>query len=187
MASSRQEHLSKLEGMATRTQDFAKWRAHSALIRDRLKLPASGDGHRPWTSRAGVHLRGLPDSHRQRDVLDVCFAAAARRRPDLTVSQLVRDLWCNPGQGVQRLPYSERPPTFSSSCIMYHFGRDVALSGEAHMRLIGWNLGVAPLEVMTDGDSRSLSADAFSVPIAALMTWAIYQIPSAPWWSGAEV
>ena len=115
----------------------------------------------PWAQRPRAPLRSQPQQARIRDCIDVCFEHARQKSPLLTGAELVRGLWCNPGQSVARLPYSRRPATFSSSLEQYSYEKDCALSGEAHLNCAGWPYHMCPNEVFSNQSLRTLAADSF--------------------------
>ena len=124
-------------------------------IRHAHALPA---GASPWSSQAA--LRGLPDSERQRDVLDVAFLIARARNPQATTKELVRSLWANPSQCVARTPWGQRPATPTTSALVYSFASDCVLSGEALLRGLGWPRGFAPQEMFTEHQIRGMAGEA---------------------------
>lgn len=174
-----QVQLQQREAVVVKSsRDFDKWRAKSVQLRDQLRLGATA---RPWTSRA--KLRGLPDVERMRDVLDVCFAHMRQKHPNVPVAELIKSLWANPGQAVQRKPIRKKPDTLASNTILYSYEKDCVLSGDSHLVLLGWPKHSAPLTHVTEAECRDMSANGFSVPIACQLMKAFYLCPFAPWWT----
>ena len=155
------------------------WKARSAETRDLLGMHADA---RPWTCMPHVKLQGLPATDRFKDVLDVCFGHVQRKSPTLPWPKLVTSLWANAGHSVQRLPVSTKPETLTHNAVIYSYEQDRALTGDEHLRLLGWGKRMAPREIFTEADRRSLAADGFSVPISAQVCYAYYLKPYAPWW-----
>ena len=121
----------------------SKWQANSALLRMQLKMPAKAQ---PWTSREGVHCRGV-HTPRAKDLLDLCFVAAKKANPRLTDAEVVQRLWANVGMSSERFPYSlDVVPCFAGSCVPYSFSLDATLSGANQMRLLGWSSKQLPFE-----------------------------------------
>ena len=95
-------------------KEYATWKCRSVSIRNDWKLPPlEAPGSRPWTSRPGIKLAGLPRCERVLDTLDVCFHVACKQNPGMSVKELTDTLWCNPSQMVHRLPMSKLPSTFT--------------------------------------------------------------------------
>jgi hypothetical protein len=157
---------------------FMGWRAKSAIVRDALKLPP---GSKPWTSRPEVKLRGVADSERQRDLLDVAWADSRNKNPGLASSELCKILWANPSQGLQRRPWSWKPQTLTTSCELYSYEGDCVISGAGHMRAMGWPNNCVPIDEFSESDVRSLAGESYRVPIACIATNAFYLNPYAPW------
>ena len=169
----------KQEQRAARTKTYSSWKERSMEVRNSLGMPASSND---WCGRPGVNLRGLPDSPRQRDVLDVCFRAACRKRPGVSVQKVVQGLWANPSQNVDRLPFSTKPATFSSGLTQYSFEKDAVLSAAGHLKCVGWPKHYMPADTFTEPELRTLAADSFSVPIAGVMRLALYYNPYGSLW-----
>ena len=115
-------------------------------------------------------------------MLDVCFAQEQKKRPHAPWPELVAGLWANPAQAVERSPVLHRPPTLTGTTIIYSYEKDLALTGDDHLRILGWGKRMAPSELFSEADRRSLAGDGFSVPIAASLCFAYYMNPFAPWW-----
>lgn len=171
--------MAKKELQISKGKKHLAWHTRSAEVRHKLGLPQQSA---PWSSRQGVALRGLPDSARQRDVLDVGFAHMCKKTPEHTGKDIVKGLWGNPSQGVDRVPVTYKPATFSSGLEQYSYERDVVLSTAVHLRCVGWGKYATSQEVYSEAELRTLSADCFSVPLAAAVTTSFFLNPHAPWW-----
>ena len=157
--------------MAAARGQFEKWQVKSVDVRRQLGMSQDA---RPWTSRPGVLLRGLAKTPRVLDVLDCCFEHARQQSPLLAIPELIRGLYCNPSQAVDRLPVSRTASTFSSSLSQYSFEKDCLLSSEAGLLFSGWGRRMMPLEVFTEAELSSLCGDCFSVPIPAQVLTAFF-------------
>ena len=180
-----QEFLTaKEETHLKRSRDLARWRARSSEVRDKHKLPPLGEtGSQPWTSRKGVNLQGVADSERQLDHLNVCFAVHKQRNPGVRHEDLIRELFCNPSQCVARLPvHHGRLPTITTSAEIYSYEHDCILSGQAHLRAMGWPTNVGPMCTYSNHECRTLAGEAFSLPCLSTVLYAYYLNPHAPWW-----
>jgi hypothetical protein len=158
---------------------FAKWKAQSATLRDSLKM--SGDAA-PWTRAPTTKLRGLPQTPRVRDLVNVGFGARMKQNPNMSTLELKQGLWANPSQSIARKPWSVVPATTTTSCELYSYEADAVLSGLAMMRCMGHPSDSCPIECFSERDLRSRAGESFSVPIIAVLTYAFYLSPFAPWW-----
>ena len=160
----------------------SRWRSRSVDARRARKLPSDS---KLWTSRPEVKLRGLPDSQRQRDYLDVLFGSAVVQNPGVDAASLAKNLWGDPSQNVDRIPKKHKKGvgTLTTSTALYSFECDAVLSGAAGIQLMGWHRGAAPMEQVSESTARNLAGDSFSVPLAALMQCALFWNPHTPWWS----
>ena len=142
-----------------------------------MDMPAS---LRPWTSR---HKCLGVVSERGQELLDLCYYKARKDYPEIPEGELCDRLWANPGMSNSRLPFSlDFAPCFASSCVPYSFGMDMALSGANQLRVLGWSPRDIHFEFFSDVDLKSLSADAYSVPISSLLVAGLWLNPHAPWW-----
>ena len=158
--------------------DCARWRQHSVATRAALGLPPKST---PWSS--GAQLRGLRgDRDRRVDLLDIAFSERRNAAPYATEAELRSSFWANISQGVQRRPWGDLPPVLCRQSMVYSFEADAVLSGWGHLLLLGWPRSTAPRAQATDGDLRDLAGESYSVPIMAMLTYAVYCCPEMPWW-----
>ena len=126
-------------------------------------------------------MRGIPDSKRQRDLIDVCFGVMANRHPHRSREELIRNLFCNVSQSVDRLPVTYGLGTIATSTEYYGFEKDAILSGASHLRVLGLPTDFMPHELFEDHVCRQMGGMGFSVPIAAELTFLFWCNPHAPW------
>jgi hypothetical protein len=163
-----------------KSKDWCAWRTHSSTIRAASCIPKNS---KPWTTREGVALRGLPDSERVRDLLDTAFAIQQRINPaSSSTEELLRGLMVDVSVAVQRKPWSTSPPTVTTRSMLYSFEKDVVLSGHAHMRLMGWPADRCPAERFSDTDLRALAGESYSVPLSTMLNFTLFCNPWGPWW-----
>jgi len=58
------------EATKGKTQEWAMWRSHTSETRTKFGMSRTSA---PWTSNPNVHLKGVPDSTRIHDLIDVGF------------------------------------------------------------------------------------------------------------------
>jgi hypothetical protein len=76
------------------------WKTHSAQVRTKHGIPASA---KPWTSRSGIELSGIPQTSRVMDILDTRWALAIKAATKHTTANVMRkDLWVDISQDVGR-------------------------------------------------------------------------------------
>ncbi len=134
-----------------------------------------------WTKTA--KLRGVPNSDRYRDCLDVCWGAALKAAPEGTKrSDLVKGLWCNPSQAVQRKPWNpDSGGTVTTSSTWYSFEHDCVLDSVDFLRLHG-HPALIHFTGLSEREAKMLGEEAFSVPIVTAFLSVFYYLPWAPWW-----
>ena len=160
-------------------QKFAKWRSHSASIRDAHSFP--GDAA-PWTSKTSSR-NGLGSLPRQCDVLDIAFMMRPAALPaGSSRADIARGLWANPSQSVVRSPWTTNLGTGVTTSEFYSFEHDVMLSGHAHMRVMGFPSDTCPHGMFSETQLSRIGGNCYSVPIVALISSALYLNPHATWW-----
>jgi hypothetical protein len=159
--------------------DCAVWRAQSLLVRDKLDIPS---GLRPWSDEH-PRLKGIPlSSFRQRDLLDVALAAEMKKHPLTPKKDIIDTLWAVPSHSVQRRPWGPHLGCLLTTSELYNFRHDCVISGESHLRLMGFPSNLAPTYAFSEGNLRHLAGEAFSMPCCASVLLAVYLCPFAPWW-----
>eukprot|EP00959_Pyramimonas_sp_CCMP1952_P266137 5564326-Pyramimonas_sp.AAC.1 len=100
----------------------------------------------PWTGRAGVSLRGMPDTVRVRKIIDVLFARACREHGiswDSTdpclINRVTRDFFCDPSQTLKWARISgKRVTTQTTKSYKYSYEIDKALIAADTRGLFGY-------------------------------------------------
>ena len=171
------------EKQHARTLEFLKWEAHSSTTRSHHQIARAS---KPWTSRRHVQLKGVPDSARIRDVIDVGFAIRQKsNHHSVSTKDLIRDLFADVATSVHRLPYKQRGlGVFRQNSLIYSYDADVLLSGMSHMQLMGWPKS-ALSSGFSDADLRHLAGEYYSLPICTMITFCLYCNPWGSWWSQA--
>ena len=117
------------------------------------------------------------------DTINVCFWKLKRDNPLLSDKELVKDSFVDVSQCVSRLRVRRNEiPTYTTSTLLYSYGKDTLLSGATHLRMLGWPAQNMPAARFEDGLLRDLGGDAFSVPICTLVHGACALNPKAVWW-----
>jgi len=153
----------------------------SAKARERLNISSE---HAPWTRSAS--LGGFPCCPRNKDVLDIAWAAHTKEMPIHTsTKELAADFWADPSQQLSRRPWSTNGivRTFTQTSTPYSYQEDVFLSGYDMLRCHGAPLGCA-LESgkITDAQLRSLAGESFAAPVLTVVLHAYWLNPFAFWW-----
>jgi hypothetical protein len=131
---------------------------------------------------------GLPKTDRMGDVVDVCWQARRIQLGSAVGPDIAKiGLWCDPSQGVNRLPMRLHPPTLCQGTLPYSYEYDCVLSGQDALALQGFPdpFSCAPPHEFVDQEVRSLAGEAFFLPSCMSVVYAYYLNPSAPWWRAA--
>jgi hypothetical protein len=141
----------------------------------------------PWTSATrgkSITLRGVPDTERDRSVLDCAWTARVQSSewPDMNAAR--KGFYADTHDSVIRKPWGPLMALKQSQTI-YTFELDYVLSGWAHMRLHGWS-NATKVDGLTDVDLRSLAGESFALPSCTLVHYLYYRNPHASWWDDAS-
>lgn len=111
----REVDIESAEKQASRSQTYNKWQAHSARVRTEIGVSPDFS---PWTTKAGIHLHGLPRScPRLIDLIDVGYADVLKKNAQLPADQrlsegdLCKGLVVDCSQAVQRRPWAHQVRT----------------------------------------------------------------------------
>ena len=100
----------------------------------------------------------------------------------MSEAELIKDSWIHVSQSVGRLPVTQpQAPCLLSNSLVYSLERDCTLSGMAHMKMIGWPEEFLP-GCCSDAEYRDMAGNAFSCPIATIVSVAMIMQRHAPWW-----
>jgi hypothetical protein len=193
-----QEHIQDTVGEAQKCASvYQAWELQSLSLRSMSKFSPS---YKPWTSRPDTSVAKQLEP-RASELLDICWALQLKNhrtsvlpgkgtgknkhkaQSQSSVDTLLRkSLFCDLSERVARKPWGPFR-TLTQSCQMYSFEGDGILTPDQHMILQGM-----PSELDLSGlDSthvRSLAGEAFSAPCVGSIIWALFLLPSAPWWTG---
>ena len=98
---------------------------------------------------------------------------------------LITDAWAHISMSVDRVPVSRGLyPCMLSNSVVYSFQKDLIISGQGHMKLMGWPEAMLPDEPCSDSEYRDLAGNGFSAPIATIIGVACIMNVHAPWWAG---
>jgi len=90
------------------------WQSDSNRTRILLGMPLDA---KPYTSKPGVLIRGVPDSPRMRDILDVGIYWRKKNHCKKSKIPMYADL----SQNVLRLPYSLKISAFAQHSIVFDY------------------------------------------------------------------
>lgn len=129
---------------AKRAKDSSEWVGHSAAMRAKLNMPP---GARPWTA-SGASLRGISQTARILDLLDVAWFASTRGLSKGEVDEVRGSLMVDISQGVERTPWKLQFGTITTTSEFYSYGLDRNITDFEKFQGLGFNL---------DTDFRGLS------------------------------
>ena len=95
---------------------------------------------------------------------------------------MVKGLFANPSQMVDRMAVGYRPATPSTKLMLYSYEHDRCVSPGGMMRCLGFPSNLTALDMFSNTEYRLLSGNAYSAPLAALITAVMYCSEDAPWW-----
>jgi hypothetical protein len=160
-------------------KDFSKWREHSASIRSALGVPFV---YKPWTTQKHVTLRGVPNTDRARDLLDVAWSARMAACPGSDWQTLARGFYCDLSQNVHMKPWRvDSMCTLCKGTRVYSFEFDCCLSGRHNLSCMG--LPFSWGDELGDSRAQALAGQAFAAPCIASASLAFFLNRHAPWWS----
>ena len=191
---------------ATRTSTEGKkvWRTHSRRIRTALGMSPTW---RPWTGVLAARLKGLPDSDRFREYLDIvwfdrCLDHSASLGVDPRVlatnwdlaAKLVDGFFVDPSQGIQfyRLRSAKSSSddydvgTITQSATIYSFELQLCLNGGHNMALQGLPVGFY-LNALKSKNAFSIAGEAFFYPHLVAIVLSFFSLPSGRWWRSAAI
>jgi hypothetical protein len=112
------DYLVAEQKRARGSKALATWETHSSTFRAAHDIAKSSS---PWTGRPGARLRGVPQSARCMDLVNVCYAMEHKKAPLASSATITTNLRCDISQAVQRKPWSYGSRTFLSSSFIYDF------------------------------------------------------------------
>lgn len=148
-------------------------------MRDSLSMAMDS---RPWTPHH--ELRGLPNSDRMRDLIDVSYHRARRDTMDADTDEkeVPRGLFLDVSQGMMRARLCrDLLNSFGTKSMVYSYEHDIVLSGASHLQLFGWSRDRMS-NFFSDDTLRDLAGESISVPSLAIVLLALWMNPFADWW-----
>jgi len=160
--------------------DLEIWRRHSSRTRTDLGAPRRSF---EWTSKPHLRLVGVPESERQRDLLDVAWISRLKEAtPSETEVDLRKGFWCDLSQSVLRKPWSSRLRNFKSRGHLYSYEKDRCLSGSDQLRVLGWPKRF--FDGVSQCEQLNLSEYATSMPLTCMLELCLWANPYGSWHSG---
>ena len=100
----------------------ARWELHSAKLRDKLGISKQ---YAPWTTKAGIKLRGFPNNARERDILDCAWTERLRKtgaRGSAEEEMARAGFFADFSQSVEGKPWGEIPSLCGGMSFNRHEG-----------------------------------------------------------------
>ena len=162
----------------------AVWRRNSSSMRQKLGLPRATN---EWSARksAGLaSLRGVCDSERQRDLLDVAWASRRQSFSAATpLATLKVGFWVDVSGSVARKPWGDSMPGMSSTSQIYSFECDRCLSGTDMIKAFAWPAGY--LAGASQAELMAVASGASPLPMVCILQLLHWAQPFAPWNCGS--
>lgn len=145
-----------------------QWKKHSIEFRQKIGLAPHA---KPWTSRA--LLRGVRQTERTLDLLDVCWHCTTRGKSEAEIAVTRQHLMCDISQNIARRPWAcEGFKTFTTVSDVYSFRLDRLVSEREKFALLGFPPNLR-LEGLSEVALKDLVGDAMAVPSVSVFTWAL--------------
>ena len=151
------------------------WKKRSEKKRTSLQMPMTA---KPWTSKPGVFLRGVPSSERYEDCLDVSFFEGVKLHGADAANPVHYTIVSNNvdwGKLVR-----DTIPTFCTGSKIYSFRYDTILMLDHRLALMCFPTGMARRR-LTDRDIEMQLGEGCHVGCMALVLLSICAIERAPW------
>ena len=132
-----------------------------------------------------MRLRGVTDSQRQRDLIDIAFEARRKEFPlQASYRDIVHDFYVDLQQSVKRKPWSARFRTLRSRSHVYSFTHDRCITGSDQLRLLGWPTQYT--QGMEQVACAELAEPGIPLPAVVIIETVMWANPFAPWNEGSR-
>ncbi len=142
-------------------QPGTRWKIYSETLRTKIGLRQTD---KPWSSRRGVALRGVPRCPRMVDVIDVAFHISTKPTQE-PVSEAeaakLQTLIVDYSQNLSFKTWGHHVPCLTTSTQIYMYGRDRILVDAERFRVMGF--GNVDLSNISPSALRDLSGEAMAV------------------------
>ena len=153
-----------------------KWADENEAERRRLRMGAS----KPWTSRPGISLTGVPDQDRARDLVDIVWERACQEagKPSTDFS-VANGLFIDPGQSLARCGSSKGVlRTQLTGSIKYSYELDRSLLAADFLGILGF--AHTDLDFTTPERAKSLVGEAVAAQQMGTAIYALLCVLQAP-------
>lgn len=156
-----------------------KWTKAAVTARDKLEMPPEIT---PWMD-TNPKLTGVPPHERFPTLLDIAYYAFLKKEQKGKASRAANGApkwFVDLSQGPDRGHWGTVPPCMDQNTAIYSFENDIVfLEGWGH-RMLGFpNADVSGLSKCA---IKSLVGEAIDLPSQAIILYAIFLTPTAPWW-----
>lgn len=102
------------------------WESEGKTLRTAVGMSPT---EKPWTSRAGTKLRGVPSNGRVREMIDIAwFASTAGISDSAEIHRIQQTLKVDVSQSLHRRSWSTNIATFTTTSEVYSFAHDRMIS-----------------------------------------------------------
>ena len=153
-----------------------RWRQHSSAVRSSLNLPRTS---MPW-SEAGAALRGIGNSERKIDLVNVAWGARVQELGQRkSVQEMATNFWIDLGFSISRRPWSQKLRAIHKNSQLYSYQYDRCLTGDDCMQINGWPQGY--VRGIPQTDLLSMAADGTSLPMVSVLQFVVWSNPFSDW------
>ncbi len=101
----------------------------------------------------------------------------------MTEAELAKGYFANVSQGVQREPFfANNAATLCRTSLVFSFEDNFVLDGGDHLAALGFPSALAYSSKLADSEKRNLSGEAFALPCAGTVLYAVFLNKFATWW-----
>ncbi len=155
------------------------WRAASVKARGKLEMPPEIT---PWQDTK-PSLSGVPKHERYPILLDICYYDFLKKEAKGKASRAPNGMprwFCDLSQGPDRGHWGSTPPGLVQNTAIYSFEDDITFLESWGHRILGFPR--VDLASLSKSAIKSLVGESVDLPSQAIILYAIYLTPTAPWW-----
>jgi hypothetical protein len=154
-----------------------EWMRHSADVRATLGATCE---EMPWCLEPGT--RGVPETPRQHDCVNVAWIARRRAMPLASVQEMIKDYFVDTNSSIHFRAFGDLKGMMCGSTY-YSFELERMLSPEEHLKVLGYDTTAISFENMTSRDIRDLSGNANPLQTVGVIMMALLSaLPLKDFW-----
>ncbi len=153
--------------------EAGKWESIHRAVRNKLHL---SQDRQYWSAGSQRELRGVPNSARMRDAIQISWGSRKPRQRSLPWMQ---DL----SQCTSRRPWGPVIPCVTTSALIYDFSIDACMTSRDVLLAMGFPVRTMDLCNLSPVQLTDVAGEFIFLPNLAIIIVALYLNPLAPWWT----